>query len=265
MVVRDYLAVRDYLETVYRLRHHPRFIIPDPLQLVRTYRDHRDREVAAFICASLAMGRVDGILRASRRLLEVTGMPSKLAVTSDCSLRRRLRGFVFRFFDSQELLSFLSSIGHVLREWGSLEAAFSDGITDYPSGKGLAARDGLIALVSALKTSGAPTRSIIVADPARTSASKRMYLFLRWMVRSDCIDPGGWDIIRPSELLVPVDTHMHRIARELGLTERASADLRTSIQITEALKSFDRLDPVRFDFSLTRLGIHPDGALTDLR
>ncbi len=260
----DELMAAGLLEQVYTRWHRREFIVPDPLQLVRTYRSRADREVAAFICASLALGRVESILRVSRRVLEAIGPPSRLGCLTEAQIRRRLRGVVFRFFDTVELASFLFSIGHVLRCWGSLETAFAAGQGVAGADCDCRAQNGLIALVSALRTSEHAPKSIIVADPAKSSASKRMYLFLRWMVRSDAIDPGGWDVIRPSELLVPVDVHMHRIARYLGMTSRATADLRASYEITTALSQVDCFDPVRFDFSLTRIGIHPEGRLEAL-
>ena len=62
----------------------------------------------------------------------------------------------------------------------------------------------------------------------------------------------------PSKLLVPLDTHMHRIAMTLGLTKRKQADLRTALEITEAFRKFSPSDPVRYDFVLTRFGIRKD-------
>jgi uncharacterized protein (TIGR02757 family) len=84
------------------------------------------------------------------------------------------------------------------------------------------------------------------------------------MVRHDEVDPGGWDGIPPSKLLVPLDTHMHRIAMKLGLTNRKQADLRTAIEITEAFKKLSPTDPVRYDFVLTRFGIRKDLDQTEL-
>lgn len=246
------------LELLYRHWHHRRFVCPDPLQVVLSYEEHRDREVAAFVCTSLALGRVESIIAACERVLSAIGTPSSLGSLPVRHIRERLAGFRYRFFDSEEVVRFLSALGHVLREYGSLEAAFAHGLcknTDAPL-----VRRGLNGLVGALRGYEDPTRSIIVADPSKQSAAKRLHLFTRWMVRSDCIDPGGWDVIKPADLLVPVDVHMHRLSLKLGLTARRSADLKTSEEITEALRSVDAGDPVRFDFSMTRLGIHPDGS-----
>ena len=81
---------------------------------------------------------------------------------------------------------------------------------------------------------------------------------LRWLVRYDEVDPGGWIKVPASALIVPLDTHMHRIARDLGLTHRNAADWKTAEEITKAFSKYVPEDPVRYDFMLTRFGIHPD-------
>jgi len=81
-------------------------------------------------------------------------------------------------------------------------------------------------------------------------------LYLRWMVRRDNVDPGGWIGVSSSKLIIPLDTHMYRISLKLGFTERKQADIRTAMEITSALKKFDRDDPVKYDFALTRLGMN---------
>ena len=97
--------------------------------------------------------------------------------------------------------------------------------------------------------------SHLVPDPAKGSASKRLFLYLRWMIRKDDgVDLGLWPI-DPSLLVIPVDTHIHRIARNLGLTRRSDASLRTAVEITAALRRLDPKDPVRYDFALCHMGV----------
>jgi uncharacterized protein (TIGR02757 family) len=89
----------------------------------------------------------------------------------------------------------------------------------------------------------------------RGSACKRLHLFLRWMARKDEVDPGVWSGLDPARLMIPLDTHMFRIARTLELTRRKQADMRAALEITEAFRTICPEDPARYDFSLTRLGI----------
>jgi uncharacterized protein (TIGR02757 family) len=84
------------------------------------------------------------------------------------------------------------------------------------------------------------------------------------MVRSDAVDPGGWDEISPSKLIVPLDVHMHRICRFLGITSRKQADIRTALEITEGFRAFAPADPIKYDFALTRIGIRNDIDLKEI-
>jgi len=95
----------------------------------------------------------------------------------------------------------------------------------------------------------------LIPSSAGGSAFKRLNLYLRWMVRKDNVDPGGWINISASKLIIPLDTHIYRISVKLGFTRRKQADIRTAIEITNALKEFDKNDPVKYDFALTRLGM----------
>lgn len=97
----------------------------------------------------------------------------------------------------------------------------------------------------------------LIPDPEKGSACKRLNLYLRWMVRKDAVDPGGWHGIPRSRLIVPMDTHMTRIARELEFTRRKTADMKASLEVTGAFSKLAPRDPVKYDFALTRFGIHP--------
>ena len=101
----------------------------------------------------------------------------------------------------------------------------------------------------------------LVPCPTNGSACKRLNLFLRWMVRHDQVDPGGWEDVPASKLIVPVDIHMHRVCLSLGLTRRKQADMRTALEITEAFREIATEDPVRYDFVLTRRAIRGEADL----
>jgi uncharacterized protein (TIGR02757 family) len=102
-------------------------------------------------------------------------------------------------------------------------------------------------------------KNSLIPIPDRGSACKRLNLFLRWMVRRDRVDPGGWDMIAPSKLIIPLDTHMYNIGSGMKMTIRRQADMVTAIQITDAFKRIVPNDPVKYDFALTRLGIRKEG------
>jgi len=115
---------------------------------------------------------------------------------------------------------------------------------------------GLAAFAAELAQGGACGR--IVSHPSGKSACKKLNLYLRWMVRSDAVDPGGWQNVHPRQLIVPLDVHLHRIGRLLGLTDRKQADLAAAMEVTAALRAVAPDDPVKYDFVLTRLGIRTD-------
>lgn len=247
------MTVKEILDTVYAAYHKPEYIYPDPLAPVRTYPDVRDREIAGLIASSLAVGRVDLILKAVDQVLYPLG-PHPADVVWRLSLENlqtMYKGFVYRFFKCREISSFLYAIGEVQRQYGSLEALFME---RYMPGHMLPAIKKFIAFIQDYSKGCC---GILITPPEKGSACKRFNLFLRWMVRQDAVDPGGWKRVSTRDLLVPVDTHMHDIATRLGFTHRRAGDLKTAQEITDAFSQYDPDDPVRFDFSLTRLGIHP--------
>ncbi len=165
----------------------------------------------------------------------------------------------YRFFDGKALVHLLSGIGALLREYGSLKEAFiADGSSFFRGD----VQSGLAAFVRRLENAadaeagGIPAGRRVLPVPEAGSACKRLHLYLRWMVRKDEVDPGCWSgAVSPAGLLVPVDTHMLRISRRLGFTSRAAADMKTAYEITKSFRRFAFDDPVRYDFSITRIGI----------
>ena len=95
----------------------------------------------------------------------------------------------------------------------------------------------------------------------KKSACKRLHLFLRWMVRKDTIDPGPWPGLPASKLIIPLDTHMHRIARSLGFTKKKQANIKTAIEITAQFNKINPDEPVKYDFALTRIGMSGAGLM----
>ncbi len=252
----------------YRRYHSPHYIRPDPLEVVLRYPDPADREVAALICASLALGRVRGILGVCADVLArldrgpgppalgepPAGAAAVLEQSSLHELRERFDGFVYRFFGREEISHFLYAVGEARRRHGSLENAF----LRHSSAADATVIPALGGLSQELSEYAGGIHGLLIAQVKRGSAAKRWHLFLRWMVRADEVDPGGWTRVPRSRLVVPVDTHMHRICTTLGILSRKSADGKAAFEITEFFRRLDPADPVRFDFSLTRLGIHPD-------
>ena len=248
-------ALAKELERLYAKYNRREFVHPDPLEFLYRYDDPRDREIAGLVASSLAYGRVKQILASVGSALDRMERPREfLERASPEKLRRAFAGFRHRFTKGEDLAGMLLGAKRAVERHGSLEACFM---------ANLSARDETVipalgAFVDEL-TRGARSRcKSFLPSPSAGSACKRLNLFLRWMVRADEVDPGGWGRVPASKLLVPLDTHMHRIGVALGFTRRTQPGLRAALEVTAAFRELAPRDPVRYDFALTRLGIRDD-------
>lgn len=245
-------AYETELRGLYSNLNRREFVHPDPLEFLYYFDDLRDREIVGLVASSLAYGNVRQILKSVAAVLE--RMPSPYCTLMDApqqSLIASFRSFKHRFTTGQELATLLYGAKKAIERHGSLHACFASGLRNDDETV-IPALSRFVRELSSVFTSR--PRSVL-PSPDAGSACKRLNLFLRWMVRRDQVDPGGWDSVPTSKLVVPVDTHMHRIALQLGLTKRRQASLRTACDITVAFKAIEPDDPVKFDFCLTRLGI----------
>jgi uncharacterized protein (TIGR02757 family) len=261
--------VYELLEEIYADFNRREYVSPDPLEFLYHYDSPADREIVGLIASSLAYGRVASILASVNRVLSVLGSnpADTLASTDISTLTDRLHGFKHRFTDGREMASFLSGIGRALRAHGTLEKLFCLGM-ESELGNGGSSRAGVIEAMDAFAVSvlsgGGLDSSHLLPRTSKGSACKRLALYVRWMVRHDDVDPGGWSKIAPCDIMVPLDTHMFRIASGLGFTARSSADGKTATEVTAAFRRLCPDDPVRYDFALTRFGIRTGMSVNDL-
>ncbi|HIJ95698.1 MAG TPA: TIGR02757 family protein [Desulfuromonadales bacterium] len=253
------------LERVYAIRSR-QYLVNDPLSFCHRYDDPRDREIAAVIAAAFAYGGIKVILRTLESIFGELGVSPWRYVT-DFNPRQGLQtfaGFRHRFNDGRDLCALLWSIRQMLAQAGTVEAFFlrsHDAEAEDVTGS----LNGYSASVLALDyepvfgTHQIPDDSyfpFLFPAPVSGSACKRLCMFLRWVVRpDDGIDLALWHGVAPAQLIIPVDTHISRISRYLGLTTRNSADWRMAREITAALRACDSNDPVKYDFALAHLGI----------
>ena len=247
--------ISESLDRIYRHYHHREFVHPDPLEFLYEWESVAEREVVGLVAASLAYGRVAQILKSVSTVLKAIGPSPRRFVTRQTltSMQQTLSGFRHRFADGNQMASLLFGAGRAIREYGSLENCFATGLA--------VGRTNLQAALGrwfGQLTRGRHSPGHLLANPGKASACKRLHLYLRWMVRSDQVDPGGWRCLSPADLIIPLDTHMHTVGRRLGFTNRHQADLRTAFEITDGFRAVCRADPVRYDFSLTRLGIRSE-------
>jgi uncharacterized protein (TIGR02757 family) len=252
-------AVRDRCDVATRK-------VNDPVEFVHRYPHLPDRELVALVASALAFGNVKALRAKIEDALARIGPEVARAADDPAALRQTLRGWKHRVYKDEDLAGLLVGARRVQRASGSLGAALAEELSrtgDLREALGawtgaIRREGGLDGAVAMGETPKPPARrggAHILADPGKGSAVKRLMLLLRWMARpADGVDLGDWPI-PPSQLLVPVDTHIHKLARNLGLTRRNDVSWRTATEITEALRRFDPADPVKYDFSLCHLGM----------
>ena len=230
----------------------------DPVGYVHRFTNPLDRELVALLASALAFGNVKTIRAKIEEALDRIGPEIALASTDRASLLRALRGFKHRLFTASDVASLLAGARRVQLDHGSLGQALRAAFD--ASGGDL--QNALISWTSAIRKAGGLDRPTtrrgpahILGDPSKGSAVKRLHLLLRWMIRpADGVDLGAWPL-PASALLIPVDTHIHKLSRNLGFTSRRDVSWRTSAEITAALSRFDPSDPVKYDFSLCHMGM----------
>ena len=254
------IILKKKLELIFDKYNKRTLVHPDPLQFLYQYPDLRDREIVALIASSLAYGRVAQILKAVERVLAPMGKSpwEYVCLADENKIIQEFEAFKYRFATGAHVIGFLSGIREVVEQYGSLEACFAHG----QSGDDTSILPALSFFARQIKKE----RNLghLMADPDKGSACKRSCLFLRWMVRRDDVDPGGWTCVPASRLIVPLDTHMHTAGGMLGFTKRKQANMKTAREVTQGFARLCPDDPVKYDFSLTRFGIHPDMDVHDL-
>ncbi|WP_198471250.1 TIGR02757 family protein [Acetomicrobium sp. S15 = DSM 107314] len=250
-------------DEVYCLYNRREYVPPDPLQFLYSYPDIEDREIVGLIAAMLAFGRVEQIIKSVGIVLDVLGHHPRVSLLglSDEELSASFFDFRHRWVKGPHVVALLRGIKATIEEHDSLQRAFASSLSlsdgDLLQALSLFAND-LIRHARLSEMSG------FIPDPGRESACKRWHLYLRWMVRADEVDPGGWDSISPSKLLIPLDTHMFRLGRTLGWISHKAPDQKAAVELTRAFQVISPKDPVRYDFSLTRWGIRRDLDFSEL-
>lgn len=256
------------LDALY-LAYDRRYLASDPLLFVHRYKTSKDREIVGLIASSLAYGRVDGIKRSVEAVLgELGASPYEFVMRFDPAKdKKTFAGFIHRFNRGADVRCLIYFIRQMIEESGSIGGFFMKGYSnDAPDIKEslTAFTKGVLALDTAgiygskeskRAPKGAGVR-FFFPSPADGSPCKRLNLYLRWMVRrNDGLDSGIWKQADPAKLIIPLDTHIGRICRNIGLTKRTIQDWKTAAEITAELRKLDESDPVKYDFAICRLGI----------
>jgi uncharacterized protein (TIGR02757 family) len=237
----------------------PARLAVDPVSIVHRYARSSDRELVGLMASSVAFGNVKAFRAKLEQALARLGSDVTAVADDELEVFARLHGWKHRVYRGEDLARLLIGARRVQRVSGSLGRRFSE---DLARERDL--RGALTSFAGAIREAGGLDRrdggkrrgaAHILADPGGSSGCKRLLLYLRWMVRpEDGVDLGLWDI-PTSLLLVPVDTHIHKLGRNLGLTRRKALSWKTTEEITGVLRKLDPEDPAKYDFALCHLGM----------
>ena len=258
--------LRARLDTLTRT-YDARFLHTDPLGMVRQFDRPEDRQIVGLLAAGLAYGRVTGIRSSLGRLLRILGpRPSRfLEGFRPPADAHRFESFVHRFTRGRDVALLLWLLRQAMEGSGSLEGFFLEGDREPESETLEQAMDSFALRLFRLDARPFHDDGVVprgsgarwfLPRPAGGSVCKRHCLFLRWMVRpEDGLDCGVWHRPSPARLVLPLDTHLQRLAQALGWTRRRSPSWTMALEVTSCLRRLDPEDPTRYDFALSRLGI----------
>lgn len=247
--------IKPYLDEINDRVEQPDYIVDDPVQFIHAFTEKKDQEIAGFFAATMAWGRRDIVISKVENLLKrMDYNPYQFVMNYDQREFSRLQTFKHRTFKPIDIHGMLLSLKEIYSKHEHFEAFWK---LCYHQSK----RENrpLMALFhhnffAGCEDLASRTRKHI-SNPEKGSTCKRLYMFLRWMIRKDSpVDIGIWDFIDPSELLIPFDVHVARQTRKFGLVSRKSNDFKTVQQLTQTLKILNPNDPVRYDYALFGLG-----------
>lgn len=249
-------ALKDFLNKKVDEYNQPFFIKDDPVCIPHSFTKKQDIEIAGFFAAIFAWGNRTTIINKSRELLQLMGnAPHDFCLGHSDKELKALLQFKHRTFTATDLLYFISFFKKHYRDQPSLESAF----TNWMGNKDMNVENALNGFYRYFfSLPDVPKRTLKhIAAPQRKSACKRINMYLRWMVRNDTkgVDLGIWKNISPAQLVIPLDLHVARVARQFNLLERKATDWEAALELTSNMKKMDKQDPCRYDFALFGLGV----------
>lgn len=242
--------LKEFLDEKVLLYNNPSFITDDPVQIPHLYSLKEDIEIAGFLSATIAWGNRKMIIKNAHKMMDLMGnSPYDFVLNHNEDNLEHLNNFVHRTFNGIDFIQFIKSLKNIYTNHGGLEAVFA---TDE-----LTLQHRISKFKKIFFEIEHPTRTEKhISDPLKGSAAKRINMYLRWMVREDNagVDFGIWKSISTSELSCPLDVHSGNMARKLGILSRKQNDAKALLELDNALRDLDSLDPVKYDFALFGLG-----------
>tara|TARA_B110000967_G_scaffold138300_1_gene141204 strand:- start:1022 stop:1780 length:759 start_codon:yes stop_codon:yes gene_type:complete len=244
--------LKDFLDDKVALYQKPNFINDDPISIPHEFSLKEDVEISAFLSATIAWGRRAMIMKNARRMMTILdNSPYDFILNASEKEINKSLNFCHRTFQGVDLQTFIYALRNIYQNHNGLEACFytekddmSEGISNF--------KQTFFSIEHLQRTQKH------ISDPLKGSASKRLIMFLRWMVRPNNkgVDFGVWKTLNPSQLSCPLDVHTANVARKLGLINRKANDWKTVKELDVHLRSFCKEDPAKYDFALFGLGIY---------
>lgn len=246
--------LKEFLDEKYCQYASEKFIESDPIQIPHKYSSPSDIEISAFLTATLAWGHRSMIIKYSTNLMSLMGeSPTDFVLHYSKKQLQQVEKFQYRTFTGIDCNAFIKALSNIYKRESSLKSLFIQGFKSTGNIKGT-----ICYFRKHFVYNNFPARTYKhISNPESGSASKRINMFLRWMVRtsSEKVDFGLWPEIPTSALMLPLDLHTSKVTRKLGLLTRNLNDWKAVEEVTRNLQEFDTTDPVKYDFALFGLGV----------
>jgi len=252
------VSIKKRLEYHYKKFNNSNFT-SDPIEFPHRFKNYYDIEISALLSSLLAYGNISQIKKSLGVLHSIMeNRPNEFVKNyKNDRLENKLKSYKHRFYSNQDIINLFKVLNRIYINYDSLNYLF----LLYYSESEVNLKNTISAfsnnMIGLFTKEGQLTKGIkfMFPDPIKGSACKRMNLFLRWMIRKDKVDFGLWNGIPTFKIIIPVDTHVYQIAKELKFTKRKIISWNMAEEITENLKRFDALDPIKYDFALCHLGV----------
>ncbi len=249
----SFADLKEFLEEKYDLYNRESFITTDPIQIPRAFSKKEDVEIAGFLSASIAWGQRPTIIRNAKWLVDrMDQQPHEFILNASNTDFEVFKQFKHRTFNGDDCIFFLKSLQNIYQNHISLEDVFAKGAKDSDTVKGALAYFREVFF----EAEHLDRSQKHISNVLKKSSAKRLNMYLRWMVRKDDrgVDFGLWNQISSADLYLPLDVHTGNVGRKLGLLTRKQNDWPAVEEITENLRKFDPLDPIKYDYALFGLG-----------
>ena len=229
------------------------FIKDDPIQIPHLFNKKEDIEISGFLTSTISWGNRKSIITSSSKMMKLMDNdPHNFIMNHSEKDLKKLLKFVHRTFNGYDFIQFITSLRHIYINYGGLEKVFAENIKNQSMHNSIHEFKKIF-----FEIPHTDRTKKHVSDPFKGSASKRINMFLRWMVRKDKkgVDLGIWKSIDQKNLSCPLDVHSGNIARKLGLINRKQNDHKAVLELDSILRTFDKNDPVKYDFALFGIGV----------